>query len=138
MILAVIFDLDGTLVETEELKALSYARAAVELRPELREADVVDAFKDFVGLSRMEAAKGLMQRFGLEAAAWKRASELGVSASWQAFVQVRQRIYEAMLNNPELLLSQRYGDHSKTGANWQLAMKVPSCFPSSTDADVLC
>ena len=27
MILAVIFDLDGTLVETEELKALSYARA---------------------------------------------------------------------------------------------------------------
>jgi beta-phosphoglucomutase-like phosphatase (HAD superfamily) len=32
MILAVIFDLDGTLVETEELKALSYARAAVELR----------------------------------------------------------------------------------------------------------
>ena len=34
MILAIIFDLDGTLAETEELKALSYARAAVELRPE--------------------------------------------------------------------------------------------------------
>jgi beta-phosphoglucomutase len=34
MILAIIFDLDGTLVETEELKALSYARAAVELGPE--------------------------------------------------------------------------------------------------------
>jgi beta-phosphoglucomutase-like phosphatase (HAD superfamily) len=30
--LAFIFDLDGTLVETEELKALSYARAAAELR----------------------------------------------------------------------------------------------------------
>ena len=29
MIDAVIFDLDGTLVETEELKSLSYARAAV-------------------------------------------------------------------------------------------------------------
>jgi beta-phosphoglucomutase-like phosphatase (HAD superfamily) len=29
----VIFDLDGTLIETEELKTLSYARAAVELRP---------------------------------------------------------------------------------------------------------
>jgi beta-phosphoglucomutase-like phosphatase (HAD superfamily) len=34
MMLAVIFDLDGSLVETEELKALSCARAAVELRPE--------------------------------------------------------------------------------------------------------
>ncbi len=108
MILAVIFDLDGTLVETEELKALSYARAAVELRPELREADVVDAFKDFVGLSRQEVAKGLMQRFGLEAAARTRVPEFGVSTPWQAFVQVRRRIYEAMLDDPELLLSQRY------------------------------
>jgi beta-phosphoglucomutase-like phosphatase (HAD superfamily) len=33
MIRAVIFDLDGTLVQTERLKALSYARAAVELCP---------------------------------------------------------------------------------------------------------
>jgi beta-phosphoglucomutase len=32
---AFVFDLDGTLVETEELKALSYARAAAELRPDL-------------------------------------------------------------------------------------------------------
>ena len=39
MIRAVIFDLDGTLVQTERLKALSYARAAVELCPdELSEA----------------------------------------------------------------------------------------------------
>ena len=30
---AVIFDLDGTLVQTEKLKAISYARAAVELCP---------------------------------------------------------------------------------------------------------
>ena len=37
MIRAFVFDLDGTLVETEVLKALSYARAAVELRPDLDE-----------------------------------------------------------------------------------------------------
>jgi phosphoglycolate phosphatase-like HAD superfamily hydrolase len=54
MIAAFVFDLDGTLVETEELKALSYARAAVEPRPGLDEADVVVAFKDFVGRSRQE------------------------------------------------------------------------------------
>ncbi len=34
-------------------------------------------------------------------------AEFGVSAPWQTFVQVRQRIYEAMMNDPELLLSQR-------------------------------
>ncbi len=108
MILAVIFDLDGTLVETEELKALSYARAAVELRPELSEAEVVEAFKEVVGLSRQEVAMGLMQRFGLEAAARARMAEFGVSAPWQAYVQVRQRIYEAMLEDPELLRKQQW------------------------------
>ena len=43
MIRAFVFDLDGTLVETEELKALSYARAAVELRPDLNEGEVIEA-----------------------------------------------------------------------------------------------
>ena len=56
MIRAFVFDLDGTLVETEELKALSYARAAAELRPDLNEGEVTEAFKDLVGLSRQEVA----------------------------------------------------------------------------------
>ena len=46
MIRAMIFDLDGTLVQTERLKALSYARAAVELCPHtLGEGEVVEAFE---------------------------------------------------------------------------------------------
>ena len=69
MIRAFVFDLDGTLVETEKLKALSYARAATELHPELKEQEVEAAFADFVGLSRQEVALGLMRRFGLEDAA---------------------------------------------------------------------
>ncbi len=108
MIRAVIFDLDGTLVETEELKAISYARAAVELRPELNEAEIVEAFKDVVGLSRQEVATALLQRFGLEAAARARMAEFGVSAPWQAYVEVRQRIYEALLEDPELLRKQQW------------------------------
>ena len=39
MICAFVFDLDGTLDETEEFKALSYARAAAELRPDLNEKE---------------------------------------------------------------------------------------------------
>src|SRR5712692_9301173 len=108
MIRAVMFDLDGTLVETEELKAISYAQAAIELRPELNEAEIVEAFKDVVGLSRQEVATALLQRFGLEAAARARMAEFGVSAPWQAYVEVRQRIYDAMLENPELLRKQQY------------------------------
>ena len=108
MISAVIFDLDGTLVETEELKALSYARAATQLRPELGEAVVVEGFKDLVGRSRQEVATALMRRFGLEEAARERMAEFEVRAPWQAFVQVRLRIYEELLADPELILGHRY------------------------------
>jgi len=89
MIRAMIFDLDGTLVQTEQLKALSYARAAVELCPdEIRENDVIEAFKDVVGLSRREVASTLVERFHLTGKAQKRMTEFGVDTPWQANVQV--------------------------------------------------
>ena len=109
MIRAVLFDLDGTLVETERLKALSYARAAVELRPKaVTEAQVVAAFKDVVGRSREEVATVLLDRFGLEEAARARMSEFKVSAPWEAFAQIRLGIYESMISDPKILLGQKY------------------------------
>ncbi|MFQ5596333.1 MAG: HAD family hydrolase [Anaerolineae bacterium] len=109
MIRAMIFDLDGTLVQTERLKALSYARAAVELCPhDLSEAEVVEAFKDVVGLSRQEVALALVNRFDLEVVAGARMAEFGVSAPWQAFVQVRLRIYDNMLADPQVLRSNQW------------------------------
>src|SRR5919202_1865884 len=108
MIRAFAFDLDGTLVETEELKALSYARAAAELRPGLNEGEVIEAFKDLVGLSRQEVAVGLMRRFGLEDAARERMVGFGVDRPWQAYVQLRLRIYETLLADPNIVLAHRY------------------------------
>ena len=108
MISAVLFDLDGTLLETEELKALSYARAAVELRGDLRVEDVVESFRDLVGLSRQQVATALVERWGLEEAARRRMPDFGVDAPWKAFVEVRLGIYEGLLQDPDLLLGQRY------------------------------
>ena len=108
MIRAVIFDLDGTLVETERLKALSYAQAAADLRPGLAEERVVDAFREFVGRSRDDVARGLTARFGLEDAARARMAEFGVREPWQAFAALRLRRYDAMLADPALLREARY------------------------------
>jgi HAD superfamily hydrolase (TIGR01509 family) len=109
MIKAMIFDLDGTLVQTEKLKALSYARAAVELCPvEISEEQVVEAFKDVVGLSRREVAAQLVSRFGLEETARARMGEFGVHTPWQAFVQVRLLHYQKMIADPEVLQKNRW------------------------------
>ncbi|MEA3441350.1 MAG: HAD family phosphatase [Chloroflexota bacterium] len=109
MIQAMIFDLDGTLVQTEKLKALSYARAAVELCPvEISESEVIDAFKDVVGRSRREVATTLVDRFSLSEAAQSRKSEFGVSTPWQAFIQVRLRYYHAIMADPQVLRDNRW------------------------------
>jgi beta-phosphoglucomutase len=109
VIRAMIFDLDGTLVQTERLKALSYARAAIEMcLRDITEEEVLVAFKEVVGLSRREVAQALVDRFDLEAAARARMAEFGVSAPWQALVQVRLRIYEEMLADPEVLRNNQW------------------------------
>lgn len=57
MIRLMIFDLDGTLVQTEKLKALSYTKAVAKLCPhEIKQEEVIAAFKDVVGLLREEVA----------------------------------------------------------------------------------
>lgn len=104
MINAMIFDLDGTLVQTERLKAISYAQAAQELRPNaVTEDAVLSAFEDVVGLSRSEVATALLERFGLAEAAAARMAEFGVNTPWQAYVQIRLRHYEALLADPDVL-----------------------------------
>ena len=103
MIKALIFDLDGTLVQTEVLKAESYARAAVDLDKSLTEDEVIDAFKDYVGLSRKEVAEGLVKRFRLEGAAGARMKEFRVHTPWQAYVDIRLDTYFKMISDPGIL-----------------------------------
>ena len=98
--------MDGTLVETERLKAISYARAANELCPKCAdEEEVVEGFKDVVGKSRQEVAQDLVKRFGLEEAARSKMAEFDVSSPEQAYLQVRLRIYNEMISDPELVKS---------------------------------
>jgi beta-phosphoglucomutase len=93
MICAVLFDLDGTLVQTEELKARSYAEAARALDPAVEAPAVVAEFSHLAGQSREEVARKLMARFHLP-------------GTWERFVELRLERYDAMLADPDLLRRQ--------------------------------
>jgi beta-phosphoglucomutase len=104
VIRAVIFDLDGTLLETEGLKAESYALAAVQLKPGFfTEAEATAAFPDFVGGSREEVSQGMLHRFGLEESARARMTEFSASEPWQVYARLRLRIYEEIISDENVL-----------------------------------
>jgi HAD superfamily hydrolase (TIGR01509 family) len=95
-------------VQTEALKARSYARAAVELRPSIAAHEIIGAYDEMVGHSREEVAAALLARFGLEAYAERRMRELGVSTPLDAYMALRLRIYEAMIADERLIREQEY------------------------------
>jgi HAD superfamily hydrolase (TIGR01509 family) len=106
---AMIFDLDGTLVQTEKLKAISYAKAVQELCPAaVSEAEVIETFKDVVGLSRHEVAETLIQRFGLAPSLQARMPTLGAKTDWEAFVHIRLRQYDGLLADLVVLLKHQW------------------------------
>ncbi|MEM9776236.1 MAG: HAD family phosphatase [Chloroflexota bacterium] len=109
MIQAMIFDMDGTLVQTEKLKALSYAKAAVELCPIcITEEEVIEGFREVVGRSRREVAIYLVDQYDLAPEAIARMAEFGVNTPWQALIRIRLNYYEKMLADPEMIRSNQW------------------------------
>ena len=94
------FDLDGTLADTETLKAESYAWAAHQLRPDVEPDAVYAAYTDCIGLSRQEIATSLLHRFDLEDAARQHD---GSVAPWQSYVGLRLERYRGMLADGDLV-----------------------------------
>ncbi len=73
MIRAMIFDMDGVLVQNEKLKALSVAMAVQQLR-ELPEPDPegIEAYRDMVGASRELVSRHIVDKLGLKYEAKRR------------------------------------------------------------------
>ncbi|HTR45469.1 MAG TPA: HAD family phosphatase [Thermodesulfovibrionales bacterium] len=131
MISAILFDMDGVLVKTEEIKACSYAQAIeqlcpgrageeelvaaygealgdafqrnAELCPMISESEIIEVYKEVVGRSRRDVAEALVRRFDLEPALRPKMAELGASEAWEALVDIRMPIYKALLANPETI-----------------------------------
>ena len=104
MIRAIMFDLDGTLVQSEKLKALSYAIAVQRVRglaePEPR---AIEAYREIVGASRDVASRHITDSLRLEADLLPLASQYGVSQAWEVLSAMRKAIYDDMVADPKVL-----------------------------------
>nr|AFD03356.1 HAD-superfamily hydrolase [uncultured bacterium W5-47b] len=102
MIKAIIFDLDGTLVQTEILKAHSYGRALEQLsNGRVNEDNVVNSFKELVGLSRNEVAKKLIEQYGDNIVRDHIESEN--ESLPELLIERRLNIYHNILSDPAIL-----------------------------------
>jgi beta-phosphoglucomutase len=101
---AIIFDLDGTLVQTEPLKARSHALATLELSPvPLTEEQVIAASQDLYGISERLTALALIERFSLQDSIKLRLAEFGVLIPWEAFLKLQRSSYMDMLADRQAL-----------------------------------
>ena len=104
MIRAMIFDMDGVLVQNEKLKALSVAMAVQRLRG-LTEPDPegTEAYRDMVGASREVVSRHIVDKLGLESALRPLMAEYGASEPWEALGNMRRAIYDDMVADPQVV-----------------------------------
>ncbi len=104
MIRAIMFDLDGTLVQSEKMKALSYAIAVQRLRG-LPEPDsrAIEAYREIVGASRDVASRHVMDSLELEEELRPLLSEYAASEVWEVLTVMRVAIYDQMVVDPQVL-----------------------------------
>ena len=103
MIRAIMFDLDGTLVQSEKLKAEAYAIAVQRLRrlarPDLR---AIEAYQATVGASREVASQFVIDQLGLEPDLRPLLAEHGKSEPRDVLTEIRTAIYNEMVADPQV------------------------------------
>ncbi len=109
MIKAFIFDLDGTLVETEQLKAKAYALVSQQLlglpAPDDR---AISLYKKLVGGTDETVSRGMIAELGLEDALKSASPRLPGQSVWQVLHRLRMEVYRARVGTPEAIRANRY------------------------------
>ncbi len=93
MIGAIMFDMDGTLVQSEKLWAQSYAIAVQRLRS-LPEPDqwVIEAYREVVGASQDVASRHIIDSLGLDPELHQLMGQYHGSETWEVLEAMREKI----------------------------------------------
>lgn len=102
MIRALLFDMDGTLIRTEDVKAHAYVEA-VERVLGLPEPDdrVLNVYRTVAGASREVVSQTLVDQLGLEPALRPWMAQYGVASAPEVLTAIRTQLYEQAIADPK-------------------------------------
>jgi beta-phosphoglucomutase len=104
VIRAMMFDLDGTLVQSEKLKSLSYAIAVQQVRGLLEpDARTIEVYREMVGADRDVVSRHIMEGLGLEPDLRPLMARHGVTEPWRVLTALREVIYNQMVADPQVI-----------------------------------
>ena len=104
MISAIMFDLDGTLIQSEKLKALSYAIAVQHLHGSTEpDPRAIEAYREIVGAARDVASRHIMESLALESDLRPLMVQHGASEPWEVLSALRKEIYDEMVADPQVI-----------------------------------
>ena len=104
MISAVIFDLDGTLIKSERLKACCYHRAIQNLgRTDVTLDQVIELYQQVVGQTRQVVSHHIMGALALQDALVPLMAQYGVDEPAGVLTAMRLRIYEELIADDSTL-----------------------------------
>ena len=109
MIRAIIFDMDGTLVQSEKLWAQSYAIVVQRLRS-LPEPDqwAIEAYREVVGASQDVASRHIIDSLGLDSELHQLIGQYDASETWEVLEAMRGEIYRDMVSDPQVIRDNRW------------------------------
>ncbi len=106
MIKAVLFDLDGTLVRTEEFKSRSYYQAVWQMsRAIVAYKEVEAAYMAVIGRPRQEVAAHMVERFNLDGPNRVGGDDRDQGPAREVLMQLYVDVYENMLSDADLVRS---------------------------------
>jgi len=108
LIRALIFDMDGTLVDTEQLKARAYGQVVRELQDRQAGKLAMELYGSFVGLTDEDLARGLVDRLGLGECLEAAMARYGVAEPWVALNRLRYDVYVSRFGTADGLRAAAY------------------------------
>ena len=121
MIKAFIFDMDGTLIDSERLYEGVYADLIAQLSPApVDRRRITNEYVKYIGKPREAICRGFVEHFGLEDACGKLMLRYGVDEPWQALEAMRVNMYQDMISDPQFVVDNSIA-HNVDLARWAAA-----------------